>query len=379
MHAGGVHGMHLPDAGDLVGDGLARHLVDELSEGRVLLRRPAHHREGPDGVPPRIDLVHPHEREGVLQAVVSEMVAEGSLGLVFTGVHLAGDDEVGVGADDMAVAPAVSEPAAAEESGEGHLAESLRQRHDGRHGMGGRTSHEDADLQGLPLRVGLGLVHPDAAVQLVMKARLPVGQVLVAAELDAVHAEVGAQYAGPFGVFGVHLREGHEGPAVLRPVDDLRQLGEAHLLEEGGLSDRVAEGQGLCGCPGGPEVAEGGAQGRHRVVLEADDLPDLLQPVPEEEPAPLQRAEEVGGGTEAASLDPFEEQRRAACGMHAQVDGGHLQPGVDLLTDANKLSHSLQVEQGFLQGTVCHSAKVGPQGGQSPCMWSAGNEYLSGS
>jgi hypothetical protein len=51
-------------------------------------------------------------------------------------------------------------------------------------------------LSGCP-RVRLRLVHADAAVDLVVQPDLAVRLVLVAAELDAVHAEVRVHHAGP--------------------------------------------------------------------------------------------------------------------------------------------------------------------------------------
>lgn len=65
-------------------------------------------------------------------------------------------------------------------------------------------------------------MHADAAVDLVVQADLAVRSVLIAAELNAVHAEVGALPARALGMLGVYLRQRHEGAAVVGPTDDLR-------------------------------------------------------------------------------------------------------------------------------------------------------------
>jgi hypothetical protein len=125
------------------------------------------------------------------QAVVAEVVAERALRLRLVRVHGAGDHEVGVGGDAEAlVVVGPAERAVAEHAGEDHLGQPLGQRHDGGERVRGRAADEDADLQRPARRVGLRLVHADAAVDLVVQPDLAVLLVLVAAELDAVHAEV---------------------------------------------------------------------------------------------------------------------------------------------------------------------------------------------
>ena len=78
--------------------------VDQRAEHRVLLRRPADDREGPDGV---LAVVHPlddHHGEIVGQAVVAEVIAEGPLGQLAAGVDVAADAEVGLGVDGKLLA-----------------------------------------------------------------------------------------------------------------------------------------------------------------------------------------------------------------------------------------------------------------------------------
>jgi hypothetical protein len=77
--------------------------VDQRAEARVLLRRPAHHSERPDRIAAVVDAVHVHERERVHQAVVAEMVTERAFRLRLVRPDHAGDDEVGVGGDAVAV------------------------------------------------------------------------------------------------------------------------------------------------------------------------------------------------------------------------------------------------------------------------------------
>ena len=97
QHQDWVDNVDRVQAGNDARDDGAGQLVDELAERRVLLRRPADHRERPDRPGPVVDRVHRHHREVVRQAVVAEVVAERPLGLGRGRVDGAGDDEVRFG------------------------------------------------------------------------------------------------------------------------------------------------------------------------------------------------------------------------------------------------------------------------------------------
>ena len=85
---------------------------------------------------------------------------------------------------------------------------------------------------GSPRRDGGGMVHADAAVNLVVEPDFAIRHVLLAGELHAVHAQVRLSQAGPVGVFGINQWQGHEGPAVIGPALDLRELVECGLVGE---------------------------------------------------------------------------------------------------------------------------------------------------
>ena len=88
------------------------------------------------------------------------------------------------------------------------------------------------------------MVHADRTVDLIVQTDLPIGAVLAAGELDAVHAEIGMSPAGMIDVFGVDLWQCDEGAAVVWPTDLLGQLGNRGLV---GGNCYAADVLGECG------------------------------------------------------------------------------------------------------------------------------------
>ena len=76
-----------------------------------------------------------HEREGMFEAVISQVVPEGAFPFDFAGIDFSGDDEVCIGTHTEAVAVAIAKAPATQQSGEGHLAQPFRQGHHGGDGM----------------------------------------------------------------------------------------------------------------------------------------------------------------------------------------------------------------------------------------------------
>ena len=185
-----IDGMHFLYPGYFIRYGVAGHLMDQLSETRVLLRRTTDDRERPDGILASINLVYPHQGEGMLQAVISEVIAERAFRFHFAGMDLTGDHKIGIRTHAETVAICVPEPASSQQPREGHLAESLRKRHHGGHGMGRWSSREDTYLQRLSETVGLGLMHADASVQLIVEAYLPILFIFMSRKLHPVHAKI---------------------------------------------------------------------------------------------------------------------------------------------------------------------------------------------
>ena len=175
------------------------------------------------------------------QAVVTEVIAEGSLGQLPAGIDVAADAEIGLGVDGQLFACADHRhAAAAQRTGEGQFAQPLGQRHHGGHGHGRRPADEDVHPQRLLEFHGRGVMHADAAMDLVMQSDLAIGLILVAAELHAIHAQVRTQQARVAGIFRIDLRQGDVGAAVVGPRLELRQLIDRRLAFQHGPRARVS-------------------------------------------------------------------------------------------------------------------------------------------
>ena len=85
------------EAGDLPGYQGSSQVVDQGTEAGIFLGWTSDNGEGPDGIPAMVDGLHLEDREVVLQAVVAQMITEGSLGPGGLRVHRTDDAEVRVG------------------------------------------------------------------------------------------------------------------------------------------------------------------------------------------------------------------------------------------------------------------------------------------
>ncbi len=117
--------------------------------------------------------------------------------------------------------------AAAQNASEGQLAHAFGQRHHRGHSHRGRPADEDVHAQRL-LQFQRGrMMHADAAMDLVVHARLAFRRVAIAAKLHAVHAQVRAQHrAGVVRIFSIDLRQRDVSAAVVGPRFQLRKLVE---------------------------------------------------------------------------------------------------------------------------------------------------------
>ena len=77
------------------------------------------------------------------------------------------------------------------------------------------------------------MVDADIAADLVVEAYFTICCVIIACELDAIHAEVGVHDAGVVWVFGVNLGEEDKGAAVVWPALDLGELVDGGGVFEG--------------------------------------------------------------------------------------------------------------------------------------------------
>ena len=346
MDAGGIDGVDRVDAGEHRRDDRPGQLVDDCAERRVFLRRPADDGERPDRAVAVIDALDVQHREVVRQAVVAEVIAERPFGQLRVGIDRAGDAEVGVGGDRQAVRAGAtsrtrrppSAPANASSgspSGSGITAASVMRR---------RAADEDVHAQRLAAPDGRRVMDADAAVDLVVQPDLAVGLVLVARELHAVHAEVRLPPAGPVGVFGVDLRQRDERARRRAASTRAAAAGETVVWCARTGPRRTNFGRSV---PQRARARRGSATGCSQnaagIDLQLDQLPDGVERVAEQEPGPLERAEQVADHREAAALDAREQNGRPAGLVDAALDLGRFQVGVDLRVDADELPGPLQV------------------------------------
>ncbi len=269
-------------------------------------------------------------------------------------MDLALDDEVSVGVHrQLARPPHQPHAPARQRPGERQLGQPLGQRHHRRQVHRRRTAHEHVHRQRLSLANRRRVVDADAPVDLVVQANLGVGRVLVARQLDPVHAQVGRHGSGPLGILRVDLGQRDERAAVHRPALQLRQLGQAGLAGHhraaahppGQHRQRRERDAGITKRPL-PE--------RARIDLQLHHPANPLQRVPEDEARPVHGPEQVADHGEAAALHPGEVHRRPAGAEHPAVDGGRLQLGVHLLLDAHQVPVAGQILHAFPQRGVRH-------------------------
>ncbi|MNV99847.1 hypothetical protein D3C71_1952630 [compost metagenome] len=114
--------MNLLDAGNLIFDRPSGQFVNQLPEGGVFLRRTSYCGKGPDCISLGVHLAHPQIGKRVSQAVITQMIAKRTLRSRFPRIDIAGNDEIRIMANAIAVHIAVAEAAAGQQPGKGHLA-----------------------------------------------------------------------------------------------------------------------------------------------------------------------------------------------------------------------------------------------------------------
>src|SRR5438046_2572065 len=82
MYAGRVNRMHGFHSGQYRGNYIARQLVNELAKRRILLRRSADDGERPYGALAMIDTLDPQHWKLVREAVIAQVIAEGTFRLL---------------------------------------------------------------------------------------------------------------------------------------------------------------------------------------------------------------------------------------------------------------------------------------------------------
>ena len=91
---GGIDRIDRMHAFDHRRNGRSGDLVNDLPKRCVLLRRSSNNGEWPDRIASMVNRINVHHREVMLQAVITEMVAERAFGKLPVGINCAGDAEV---------------------------------------------------------------------------------------------------------------------------------------------------------------------------------------------------------------------------------------------------------------------------------------------
>ena len=299
--------------------------------------------------------LHLQDGEIMLQAVVAHMVAKGTFGLEVR-QDVTADAEIRLGQHRQGQTAAVmhGRTAAPQQAREAQFRQAFGQGHDRRHGEGRRPAHEDVHRQALAPLEGLGMVHADAAMDLVMQAHL-VGGVVVARQLHTVHAQIGGIRAGACGILAVDQRQGDEGAAVHGPAHQTGQGRQgAAVLQHGGLGG--AAGQHVRQRGQGPQAAQGMLQGRGRIGLGGQHGFHPGEAVAKNVVQALRGAEKVGQHGEGAALDPREQQGRRLGAEGPALDVRQLQIRVHGHVDTAQLPDLFQIGHTFLKVTVAHQS-----------------------
>jgi len=113
------------------------------------------------------------------------------------------------------------------------------------------------------------MMRADPTMNLIVQACLAASLVFIAGNLHAVHAQVRFPPARPVGVFGIDERQRNEGPAVLRPANQLRELLQRRFpIEDRPSADAL--GQHVQGSERRLPITPGPANELRRVDLEFD-------------------------------------------------------------------------------------------------------------
>ena len=94
MNSRRIDGVNRVDSRENCGNRRAREIVNQRSEDRVFLRRPSDNREWPNGVFAMVDGIDIHHRKIVRQAVVAEMISEGTFRQLAIGIDCSADAEI---------------------------------------------------------------------------------------------------------------------------------------------------------------------------------------------------------------------------------------------------------------------------------------------
>jgi hypothetical protein len=104
-----------------------------------------------------------------------------------------------------------------EYSGNDEFAHSFRKRHYGGESHAWCAANENSDGQRLSTGKGFRMMSRNAAMNLIMKSRLIIQQIIIAGNLNAVHSEIGSTESGTAHRLRIDLRQCQIGTAISLP------------------------------------------------------------------------------------------------------------------------------------------------------------------
>ena len=137
--------------------------MNQIAKGCILLRGASDHGKGPDGIPAMIHPVYFEEWKRVDQAVVTQVITEGSFGLGSTGLHGSRDDKIRIRRYHVPPVSGISKPPSGKPARENELTQSFGQGHHCAKGVGGRPTDKNADLERFAALQCVGVV--DASIE----------------------------------------------------------------------------------------------------------------------------------------------------------------------------------------------------------------------
>ena len=207
------------------------------------------------------------------------------------------------------------------------------------------------------------MMDADAAVNLVVQPDLAVLLVLVAGQLNSIHAQIGTQQPRTFDVLGVDCGKSDERSAIVRPTLQLRQVINRRLT----LKDRASPcflRQHVQCRQRNTEISPRLLHKGRRINLQLNEFPDCGECIAKQEVSSFTGAKQVADHREAAVSDIFKEDRRAARFVDSSLDFGCFQVRVDFRRDAHKLPRPFQVGDTLTQIPVAHGCSFRSGRGQ---------------
>ena len=206
------------------GNHRAGDFVDDLPKGGIFLGWTTDHGKRPNSARPMINPFHVQNGKVMDEAVVAKMVPKRSFRQLQGGIDCADNTEIGLtrygkkgSLSPIEIRSDKANGMTAQGTGKGQLRQALGQGHNRRKNQRGWPANHHIDAKRNAAFDGPGMVNANAAMDLIVQANLPVGLILIAGQLDTIHAQVGTTPAGFGCILAVNQGEGDEGTAIARP------------------------------------------------------------------------------------------------------------------------------------------------------------------